>query len=40
VGVGPFRSLDRIVGEHRVLRVPRIDTLPARVMQLYAELKK
>jgi nitric oxide reductase activation protein len=40
VGVGPFRSLDRIVGEHRALRVPRIDTLPSRVMQLYAELKK
>jgi nitric oxide reductase NorD protein len=40
VGVGPFRSLDRIVGERRALRVPRIDTLPARVMQLFAELKK
>jgi nitric oxide reductase NorD protein len=40
VGPGPFRSLDRIVGENRALRVPRIETLPARLMQLFAELKK
>jgi nitric oxide reductase NorD protein len=40
VGAGPFRSLDRIVGERRALRVPRIETLPARLMQLFAELKK
>jgi nitric oxide reductase NorD protein len=40
VGAGPFRSLDRIVGEKRALRVPRIETLPARLMQLFAELKK
>jgi nitric oxide reductase NorD protein len=40
VGAGPFRSLDRIVGENRALRVPRIETLPARLMQLFAELKK
>jgi nitric oxide reductase NorD protein len=40
VGAGPFRSLDRIVSERRALRVPRIEKLPARVMQLYAELKK
>jgi nitric oxide reductase NorD protein len=40
VGAGPFRSLDRIVGENRALRVPRIETLPTRLMQLFAELKK
>ena len=40
IGTGSFRSLDRIVGDRRALRVPRIDALPARVMQLYAELKK
>jgi nitric oxide reductase NorD protein len=40
IGAGPFRSLDRIVGEKRALRVPRIETLPARLMQLFAELKK
>jgi nitric oxide reductase NorD protein len=40
VGAGPFKSLDRIVGDRRALRVPRIETLPARLMQLFAELKK
>jgi nitric oxide reductase activation protein len=40
VGEGSFRVLDRIVGESRVLRVPRIETLPARIMQLFVELKK
>jgi hypothetical protein len=40
IGIGPFRTLDRIVGERRALRVPRTDALPARMLQLYAELKK
>lgn len=40
VGGGGFHQLDRIFGERRALRVPRIDVLPQRVMQLYAELKK
>ncbi|WP_160168966.1 VWA domain-containing protein [Bradyrhizobium sp. Ai1a-2] len=40
VGHGPFVQLDRIFGERRVLRVARIDVLPRRVVQLYAELKK
>lgn len=40
IGAGSFRSLDRVVGDRRALRVPRVESLPARVMQLYAELKK
>lgn len=40
IGGGPFSQLDRIFGEQRVLRVPRIEVLPNRVLQLYAELKK
>jgi len=40
MGRGPFRQLDRIFGERRSLRVPRVEVLPARVMHLYAELKK
>ncbi|QPF87284.1 VWA domain-containing protein [Bradyrhizobium genosp. L] len=40
IGGGRFHQLDRIFGERRALRVPRIDVLPQRVMQLYAELKK
>lgn len=40
IGAGSFRSLDRIVGDRRALRVPRVESLPTRVMQLYAELKK
>ncbi len=40
IGEGRFHQLDRIFGERRALRVPRIDVLPRRAMQLYAELKK
>jgi len=40
MGAGPFRSMDRIFGERRALRVPRIDVLASRLLQLYAELKK
>jgi nitric oxide reductase NorD protein len=40
VGNGPFFQLDRIFGERRALRVSRVDVLPQRVVQLYAELKK
>lgn len=40
LGSGSFRALDRMVGERRAPRVPRIETLPARVMHLYTELKK
>ena len=40
IGVGSFKSLDRIVGDRRALRVPRIESLHVRVLQLYAELKK
>jgi nitric oxide reductase NorD protein len=40
IGNGPFSQLDRIFGERRALRVPRIEVLPQRVVQLYAELKK
>jgi nitric oxide reductase NorD protein len=40
LGGNSFRVLDRIVGERRVLRVPRIETLPMRIMQLFAALKK
>lgn len=40
LGDGPFSRLDRIFGERRALRVPRIDLLPRRVLELYAELKK
>jgi len=39
-GDGPFLQLDRIFGERRALRVSRVDVLPQRVVQLYAELKK
>lgn len=39
LGQGSFQALDRIVGHKRSLRVPRIDALPRRVMQLYAQLK-
>ena len=37
---GPFSQLDRIFGERRALRVPRIEVLPQRLVQLYRELKK
>lgn len=40
MGSGPFHQLDRIFGERRALRTPRIEVLPARVMRLYSELKK
>ncbi|GKQ49777.1 hypothetical protein BRSPCE3_06320 [Bradyrhizobium sp. Ce-3] len=40
VGEHRFPQLDRIFGERYALRVPRIEVLPQRVMQLYAELKK
>ena len=40
VGGGSFLQLDRIFGERRALRISRIDLLPQRVVQLYAELKK
>ena len=40
MGTGSFHQLDRIFGERRALRIPRIEVLPARVMRLYAELKK
>ncbi|WP_315835028.1 VWA domain-containing protein [Bradyrhizobium prioriisuperbiae] len=40
MGEGPFHQLDRIFGVRRALRVPRIAALPARIMQLYGELKK
>lgn len=40
IGDGPFVQLDRIFGEQRALRVPRIEVLPDRVLRLYAELKK
>jgi len=40
IGGGPFAQLDRIFGERRALRIPRIEVLPQRVVQLYAELKK
>jgi len=40
LGAGPFQSLNRITGRKRVLVVPRIDFLPARILQLYGELKK
>ncbi|WP_407165265.1 nitric oxide reductase activation protein NorD [Bradyrhizobium sp. ORS 111] len=41
-GMGGDRlaQLDRIFGERYALHVPRIEVLPQRVMQLYAELKK
>ena len=39
LGQGSFQALDRVVGHKRSLRVPRIGTLPERVMQLYAQLK-
>lgn len=40
LGAGPFQSLSRITGRKRVLLVPKIDFLPARILQLYGELKK
>ncbi|OKO84466.1 hypothetical protein AC629_21505 [Bradyrhizobium sp. NAS80.1] len=40
LGQGPFSQLDRIFGQRRALRVPRIDVLPQRLVQLYTELKK
>jgi len=40
IGNGPFVQLDRIFGERRALRISRVDVLPQRVVQLYAELKK
>ncbi|WP_461354548.1 nitric oxide reductase activation protein NorD [Bradyrhizobium sp. USDA 4454] len=40
IGEDSFPRLDRIFGERYALRVPRIEVLPQRVMQLYAELKK
>jgi nitric oxide reductase NorD protein len=40
IGNGPFFQLDRIFGERRALRTSRVDVLPQRVVQLYAELKK
>lgn len=40
IGAGSFKSLDRIVGHRRALRVPRVELLPARALQFYAELKK
>ncbi|MGY3446467.1 nitric oxide reductase NorD protein [Bradyrhizobium sp. USDA 4473] len=40
IGEHKFPQLDRIFGERHALRVPRIEVLPQRVMQLYAELKK
>jgi nitric oxide reductase NorD protein len=40
LGDNSFRPLDSIVGERRVLRVPRIETLPVRIKQLLAELTK
>lgn len=40
MGSGPFRSMDQIFGERRAMRVPRVEVLAARLLQLYAELKK
>lgn len=40
LGEGPFSQLDRIFSERRALRVPRIDVLPRRLLELYAQLKK
>ncbi|VIO65108.1 hypothetical protein CI1B_02040 [Bradyrhizobium ivorense] len=40
IGGGHYPQLGRIFGERYALRVPRIDVLPQRVMQLYTELKK
>jgi nitric oxide reductase NorD protein len=40
LGDSSFRPLDYIVGERRVLRVPRIETLPLRIKQLFTELTK
>lgn len=39
LGQGSFRALDRIVGDKCAFRVPRIETLPERMIQLYARLK-
>jgi len=39
LGQGSFRALDRIVGGKCSFRVPRIETLPERMIQLYARLK-
>lgn len=40
IGGSGFPQLDRIFGERYALRVPRIEVLPQRAMQLYTELKK
>jgi nitric oxide reductase NorD protein len=40
IGEGRFDQLERIFGRRRALCVPRINVLPQRAMQLYAELKK
>lgn len=39
LGQGSFRALDRIVGGKCTFRVPHIETLPERMIQLYARLK-
>lgn len=39
LGQGSFHALDRIVGGKCAFRVPRIETLPERMIQLYARLK-
>jgi Mg-chelatase subunit ChlD len=39
LGQGSFQALDRIVGAKFAFRVPRIETLPERMIQLYARLK-
>jgi Mg-chelatase subunit ChlD len=39
LGQGSFRALDRIVGSKCAFRVPRIETLPERMIQFYARLK-
>lgn len=39
LGQGSFRALDRIVGGKCTFRVPRIETLPERMIQLYARLR-
>ncbi len=40
IGNGPFAALERVVGAPRALKVRRIDTLPERVVELYAALKR
>lgn len=39
LGQGSFHALDRIVGRKCAFRVPRIENLPERMIQLYARLK-